>query len=743
MRELEVKAPPEEGGIEVMLSAHIIEDHFDTDHDDSGDFFSVHSSDDDDEEEDYAWDEEETRPREHCQPDTSTMQQQQQLSKMVRFRRSLRTYWRNQRVACVWLILYALANVMAFYCKAKIYATNPKHEAAREVFGNCVVVARGAAQCLNLNIFLILLPLCRHFWTFLQTSPALRCCACFPDQYYDYYNRKKPKRLHWSSWLPLDQWVFIHRVIGMAILYWTLLHCAAHACDFHRFANHPFEEDLLLLFPDMDSMPSDPASRWKLLLQQPAAITGLVMVFCILLAYPCILYHKKFGYNVFWYSHHLLLVMIVTLLFHGMGRLLEPPKSYLWVGIPLALYMIPRLSREVASLFCHKVRVNVLELSIKSGKVVCLKMTKPAAWRNNRLQAGMYANLNIPHLSMVQWHPFTLSSAPSDDFVEFHIRPVGDWTTELYLLAKAFARQQESNSISKAFDEEEATHTQSTNSLPRIPVVKLTPLSVTTTVPTPTIRQTSSIQRGEPERVQPSSRGMNRLRSQQWLWDAGSSLFNLHGADSNASGDTMEASISTLGPIPEQGQVNLTLQDLIIKVDGPLGAPAQDYSRLRMVVLVGAGIGITPMISVLKELLANPGKMQRIYLIWTFREQRAMEWFSSLIQDVLEKNEQGKHALQLRFFVTSDHNKAEIKQTESATLISNSPSLAIQYGQRPNWFNELTRIQQDIRAQQYHKCGVFVCGPSAMGKMICRTTCRISQQDPDFHFYCRQETFSV
>lgn len=45
--------------------------------------------------------------------------------------------------------------------------------------------------------------------------------------------------------------------------------------------------------------------------------------------------------------------------------------------------------------------------------------------------AGQWLWLCIPSISHLQWHPFTITSAPSDSYVSIHIRCVGDWTDEL------------------------------------------------------------------------------------------------------------------------------------------------------------------------------------------------------------------------------------------------------------------------------------------------------------------------
>ena len=42
-----------------------------------------------------------------------------------------------------------------------------------------------------------------------------------------------------------------------------------------------------------------------------------------------------------------------------------------------------------------------------------------------------------------------------------------------------------------------------------------------------------------------------------------------------------------------------------IFIDGPFGAPAQNYKKYDILLLIGLGIGATPFISILKDLLYN------------------------------------------------------------------------------------------------------------------------------------------
>ena len=54
---------------------------------------------------------------------------------------------------------------------------------------------------------------------------------------------------------------------------------------------------------------------------------------------------------------------------------------------------------------------------------------------------GQYAHLNVPAISFAEWHPFTITSVPSDNFIMFHIQSAGDWTAKLHeCIAKQLVR---------------------------------------------------------------------------------------------------------------------------------------------------------------------------------------------------------------------------------------------------------------------------------------------------------------
>ena len=57
---------------------------------------------------------------------------------------------------------------------------------------------------------------------------------------------------------------------------------------------------------------------------------------------------------------------------------------------------------------------DVIEVQIKKEKI--------------NPKAGQYIFINCPEISYFQWHPFTLTSAPEEDFISVNVKMVGDWT---------------------------------------------------------------------------------------------------------------------------------------------------------------------------------------------------------------------------------------------------------------------------------------------------------------------------
>jgi predicted ferric reductase len=361
---------------------------------------------------------------------------------------------------------------------------------------------------------------------------------------------------------------------------------------------------------------------------------------------------------------------------------------------------VPRLLRETPRSNCA-----ILNVVVQKGNVIRLRLVKPDGWKDNNrmLRAGMYAYINIPQVSRLEWHPFTMTSAPSDDYLEFHVRRAGDWTAKVQDLLMDSAAA--------------ATAVMQ---------------STTTTA---------------------------AARSAVTSLDIENGPGDMDAVDECGTATTSKSSA-----------MSLPYSDLVVKVEGPIGAASQGFSHYPIVVLVGAGIGVAPMISVLKELLANPGKMKRVFLYWTVRDCAAFEWFSALMQDIYQSHhhhdaaaqnsnanddQQKQPVMHIRHFLTSAHRPCDndigavllyyAKQAKHGK--TNFDLLLGQYSHhqadvgRPNWEQELMSVKTQAKELGHGKCGVFLCGPEKMAKTVAKECLRLSKKDADFHFYFSKEIF--
>ena len=50
----------------------------------------------------------------------------------------------------------------------------------------------------------------------------------------------------------------------------------------------------------------------------------------------------------------------------------------------------------------------------------------------NHHEVGQYVQIKVIGVSFLEWHPFTLTSAPEDGFFMIHMRVSGNWTGKVY-----------------------------------------------------------------------------------------------------------------------------------------------------------------------------------------------------------------------------------------------------------------------------------------------------------------------
>uniref|UniRef100_A0A8C9FQA2 NADPH oxidase 3 n=1 Tax=Pavo cristatus TaxID=9049 RepID=A0A8C9FQA2_PAVCR len=172
-----------------------------------------------------------------------------------------------------------------------------------------------------------------------------------------------------------------------------------------------------------------------------AGVTGvMITVAFVLIVTSSTELIRRSCYEVFWYTHHLFVVFFIGLIIHGTGQLIrgQTPHSLLLHNITYCKehYLewekatqcpLPQFSGNkpvVRVMFAFLKPFTILQVVTHSSGVLELHMKK----RGFKMEAGQYIFLQCSSISPLEWHPFTLTSAPEEDFFSVHIRVAGDWT---------------------------------------------------------------------------------------------------------------------------------------------------------------------------------------------------------------------------------------------------------------------------------------------------------------------------
>ncbi|KAF0919061.1 hypothetical protein E2562_028281 [Oryza meyeriana var. granulata] len=512
-----------------------------------------------------------------------------------------------------------------------------------DVMGYCVTTAKGAAETLKLNMAIILLPVCRNTITWLRSTRAARV-------------------------LPFDDNINFHKTIAAAIVVGIILHAGNHlVCDFPRLIKSSDQK-----YAPLGQYFGEVKPTYFALVKGVEGITGVIMVVCMIIAFTLATrwfrrslvklprpFDKLTGFNAFWYSHHLFIIVYITLIVHGeclyLIHVWYRRTTWMYLSVPVCLYVGERILRFFRS---GSYSVRLLKVAIYPGNVLTLQMSKPPTFR---YKSGQYMFVQCPAVSPFEWHPFSITSAPGDDYLSIHVRQLGDWTREL---KRVFAAA-----------------------------------------------------------CEPPVGGKSGL---------------------------LRADETTKKALPK------------LLIDGPYGSPAQDYSKYDVLLLVGLGIGATPFISILKDLLNNIIKVEEeedastdlyppigrnkphidlgtlmtitskpkkilkttnAYFYWVTREQGSFDWFKGVMNEIADLDQ--RNIIEMHNYLTSvyeegDARSALITMLQALNHAKNGVDIVSgtrvrTHFARPNWKKVLSKIASK---HPYAKIGVFYCGAPVLAQEL-------------------------
>ncbi|XP_033991248.1 cytochrome b-245 heavy chain [Trematomus bernacchii] len=553
-------------------------------------------------------------------------------------------------VILVWLGINAFLFVhfyMAFLLERWFYT--------RVLLGHALSWARAPAACLNFNCMLILLPVCRNLLSFLRGT--IQCCS-----------RTAARQL--------DRNITFHKLVAYMIAFHTAVHIIAHLFNFEYFMDAQLNRNSSFLpFVLSEIGSGDNASFLNpirtndtnptfVLFTTIAGVTGVAITLALILIITSSMEVIRRSYfEVFWYTHHLFIIFFIGLAFHGAGRIVRgqtfdslitnkpegcsskfeewgndngstcavprfagnPPQTWKWVLGPMILYVCERIVRFYRS----NQKVVITKVVMHPSKTLELQMKR----KGFHMEVGQYVFIQCPSVSRLEWHPFTLTSAPEEDYFSAHIRIVGDWTEALHEACAG-----------------DKTQPQDAWKLPKL------------------------------------------------------------------------------------------------AIDGPFGTASEDVFGYEVVMLVGAGIGVTPFASILKSVWYKRNQnnqdvfTKKIYFYWLCPETQAFEWFADLLQSLeAQMTEKG-----VTDFLSYNIYLTRWKETEAAHFrvhheAENDPITGLKqktlYG-KPNWDNEFGNVAAKHPGT---KVGVFLCGPPQLGKSLEKQS--LSHTEGDVKFIFNKENF--
>lgn len=312
------------------------------------------------------------------------------------------TFVENYRRQIFFLVLYHLLVLAIFAERAYYFSFEREHAGLRRIAGYGVSVTRGAASAMMFTYSSLVVTMCRNLITWLRETPL-------------------------NQYIPFDSFHGFHKWFALTALFFTVVHVLGHALNFYHIATQP-ADDLTCLFREVYHL-SDELPKFHYWLFN--TITGVTSVLLLLVTATIYVFAtpfaRRYTFNAFWLTHKLCVVFYVLMFLHGCGRLVQDPIFYFFFIGPLALFVVDRL----ISVKRTHTKLSVIKAELLPSDVTHLQLKKPD---NFEYRSGQWVQIACVAHGRLQFHPFTLTSAPHEDTLSVHIRSVGPWTRNIRLL---------------------------------------------------------------------------------------------------------------------------------------------------------------------------------------------------------------------------------------------------------------------------------------------------------------------
>ncbi|XP_065166773.1 dual oxidase 2-like [Atheta coriaria] len=298
-----------------------------------------------------------------------------------------------------WVTLYTLVMIAIFAERAYYYSVEREVGGLRQIAGYGVSITRGAASAMMFTYASLLVTMCRNIITILRDTSA-------------------------STYFPFDFCVDFHKYIAFWALGFTLLHIIGHSLNFYHISTQT-ADDLTCLFRNFfhatHEFPKFHYWCWGTITGVTGILLTLILAIMMIFAQTWL---RRRLYNYFWYTHSLYPIYYILMVLHGTGQLVQPPIFYYFFLGPVILFSID----QCISISRKKTEIIVEDVKILPSNVTMLKIAKPHGFT---YKAGQWIRVACLGINAHEYHPFTLSSSPNQNYISIHVRAVGPWTNAL------------------------------------------------------------------------------------------------------------------------------------------------------------------------------------------------------------------------------------------------------------------------------------------------------------------------
>jgi len=537
-------------------------------------------------------------------------------------------------------------------------------------------------------------------------------------------------RAHTCSSFPWDSGLQFHQMVGATILILSVVHIVGHIHNYYRILTADWSQVEPVLGPGGSGVFESAAdvTAANVFLSGPT-VTGFLMVLVFVFAYSCCSEgfrnralrtwrlcfkknHHEGSFHLFWYSHHLFLLFLVLVCIHGAWHWLRHPTAWMYVLPLLTVYCIEKLMRG------RPVRLKRPGESFKAwarevSSLYCGSIVAAKQHRQGRKSLELHF-CKPPNLRYI-----------AGQYMYLNIPAISKNEWHPFVLTSAPYESELKVNVETVGDWTAAAY-------------HLFP-------------DQWDVEKGDQE----WEKARTRLKEEE------------------AEGKLLQTEEEVSAP---ESLMSLVPTKIQLHLDGPHGAPPQDFTRYSVCVLIGAGIAVTPFAGILRQTLhlyqnwreqREPGKglsamaegvsmlpidfnLEKMYFHWITSCDYQLEWFKEAMRETCDLDQPApENMLEMHHYLTRSFNQTEeeglfklgYQQTVEAEGIDKATGLdagkVTTHFERPNWdaiFSQLKALHPGAA-----KVGVFFAGPRVFTNVL-REVCA-KHSSAELTFELRPESF--